>query len=224
MNNGHAIDSPEVLRVRCEWDRFERGDAIPCLDSDAEIVNLYFEPWFQDAGAEFLRDHTGGDLIVEYARFVEVLGELVGDIGPCLANTPDKVLRQLGVAADLVLKEFLPRDQKRPPPTILRLRNATPETPLAALRSDVVDRLVSIRATVTRVGPVKPLVTEASFSCAQCFLGASDPQFAMRMRFRRGEYRAPSRCDGGDCKSRKFDLLRDTALSLIHISEPTRRS
>ena len=171
MNNGHAIDSPEVLRVRCEWDRFERGDAIPCLDSDAEIVNLYFEPWFQDAGAEFLRDHTGGDLIVEYARFVEVLGELVGDIGPCLANTPDKVLRQLGVAADLVLKEFLPRDQKRPPPTILRLRNATPETPLAALRSDVVDRLVSIRATVTRVGPVKPLVTEASFSCAQCFLG-----------------------------------------------------
>ena len=112
--HAHAIDSPEVLRVRCEWDRFERGDAIPCLDSDAEIVNLYFEPWFQDAGAEFLRDHTGGDLIVEYARFVEVLGELVGDIGPCLANTPDKVLRQLGVAADLVLKEFLPRDQKRP--------------------------------------------------------------------------------------------------------------
>ena len=108
----HAIDSPEVLRVRCEWDRFERGDAIPCLDSDAEIVNLYFEPWFQDAGAEFLRDHVGGDLVVEYARFVEVLGELVGDIGPCLANTPDKVLRQLGVAADLVLKEFLPREQK----------------------------------------------------------------------------------------------------------------
>ena len=208
----HAIDSPEVLRVRCEWDRFERGDAIPCLDGDAGIVNEIFEPFFQEGGAELLRDHVGGDLVVEYARFVELLNAHgIDDVEESLVKTPDRLLRMFGVAVDLVLKEFLPREQKRPPPTILRLRNATPETPLAALRSDVVDRLVSIRATVTRVGPVKPLVTEASFSCAQCFLGASDPQFAMRMRFRRGEYRAPSRCDGGDCKSRKFDLLRDTA-------------
>jgi len=205
----HANDSPEVLRVRCEWDRFERGDAIPCLDVDAEVVAV-FEAFFQGGGAELLRGHAGGDLVVEYDRFVELLHAEIFDVEATLAQQPDRVLRQLGVAADLAIKEFLPASQKRLP-TMLRLRSVVPETPLASLRSDVVDKLVSIRATVTRVGPVKPLVTEASFSCAQCFLGASDPQFAMRVRFRRGEYRAPSRCEGGECKGRKFDLLRDTA-------------
>ena len=87
-----------------------------------------------------------------------------------------QVLRQLGVAADLA--RTVPPGAE--PPTLLRLRAVSPETSLAALRSETVDHFVSVRATVTRVGPIKPLVTAARFSCAKCGFGQADDALATR--------------------------------------------
>lgn len=67
----------------------------------------------------------------------------------------------------------------------------------AAMRSNVVGRVVSLRGTVTRVAPVKPAVTRMIFSCQSC-------QEKMRCTFKDGKYRPPERCATERCRAKKF--------------------
>ncbi|KAJ1456897.1 MCM2/3/5 family-domain-containing protein [Pelagophyceae sp. CCMP2097] len=125
---------------------------------------------------------------------------------------------QLGVAADLATEcaADVEGDSERrraprveAPPTRLGLDRVCPEMALSQLRSATVGRLVSVRATVTRVGAIRPLVRSACFSCAKCGAGADDD--SLRARFEDGKYDPPSRCSGDSCKARRFDLIRETA-------------
>ena len=67
----------------------------------------------------------------------------------------------------------------------------------AAMRSNVVGRVVSLRGTVTRVAPVKPAVTHMVFSCATC-------QERVRCAFQDGRYRPPERCGTDRCRGKNF--------------------
>ena len=77
------------------------------------------------------------------------------------------------------------------PPARIGLDRVVPEIALAQLRSATVGRLVSVstrtfvgilkvRATVTRVGAIRPLVRSACFSCIKCGSGADDDSLRAR--------------------------------------------
>jgi DNA helicase MCM8 len=65
------------------------------------------------------------------------------------------------------------------------------------LRSRNVGRLVSVRGTVTRVSPIKPLVVALRFACEKC-------EMTQTLRFADGRYREPEACVMQGCRGRKF--------------------
>ena len=65
------------------------------------------------------------------------------------------------------------------------------------LRSRNVGRLVSVRGTVTRVSPIKPLVVALAFACEKC-------EATQTLRFADGRYREPEACVMQGCRGRKF--------------------
>ncbi|KAJ8601178.1 hypothetical protein CTAYLR_009917 [Chrysophaeum taylorii] len=121
----------------------------------------------------------------------------VSDLAEMITSHPARLLVQLGVAADLAVPG-------RGVATAIRLERVEPETPLANLRASKVDKLVSVRGTVTRVGTIKPLVTRVAFKCAKC--GADEWR-----RLDDGKYDPPRRCPSEGCKGRTFELARSSA-------------
>ena len=67
----------------------------------------------------------------------------------------------------------------------------------AAMRSNVVGRVVSLRGTVTRAAPIKPAVTHMVFVCQTC-------QERSRCTFKDGKYRPPMSCPTDRCRGKKF--------------------
>ena len=67
--------------------------------------------------------------------------------------------------------------------------------------------------TVTRVGPIRPLVKVASYRCAKCSAGAKKDD-SLRCQFIDGNYCVPTQCSDGDCKCRRFELKRASAVTV----------
>ncbi|GLI71641.1 hypothetical protein VaNZ11_016915 [Volvox africanus] len=72
------------------------------------------------------------------------------------------------------------------------------------LKSSAIGKLVTLRGTVVRMTPVRPLVTQMDFVCAKC--GSSTSQ-----SFTDGMYELPTKCTGDGCRSRTFTPLRSSA-------------
>jgi DNA replicative helicase MCM subunit Mcm2 (Cdc46/Mcm family) len=68
-------------------------------------------------------------------------------------------------------------------------------------------KLVTLKGTVVRCGPLRPLVTAMSFSCAKC--GA-----AFRVTFEDGIFAPPTTCETTGCRARAFAPMRGTATSV----------
>jgi len=85
-----------------------------------------------------------------------------------------------------------------PPCVSVHLVN-NPETllPFSQLKSKNIGRLVSVRGTVTRVAPIKPLAKSLAFTCAKC-------QEVQTKHFVDGKYAEPESCPGQGCRGRKF--------------------
>ena len=67
-------------------------------------------------------------------------------------------------------------------------------------------KLVTLRGTVIRSSPVRPLVTHMSFVCGKC--GGT-----VRCTFPDGMYAQPTACSEG-CRSRTFAPIRSSAVSV----------
>ncbi|EFJ39894.1 minichromosome maintenance protein 8 [Volvox carteri f. nagariensis] len=65
-------------------------------------------------------------------------------------------------------------------------------------------KLVTLRGTVVRMTPVRPLVTRLDFVCAKC--GSTTG-----VNFADGVYTLPTKCTGDGCRSRTFTPLRSSA-------------
>ncbi|KAJ2751125.1 hypothetical protein IWQ56_006928, partial [Coemansia nantahalensis] len=81
---------------------------------------------------------------------------------------------------------------------------------MKALKSSLVGKLVTVRGTVVRTSPIKPLLVEAQFSCTRC--GATK-----MVKIVEGRYEAPVSCPTQGCKSRVFEIERgaDTATRTV---------
>lgn len=68
-------------------------------------------------------------------------------------------------------------------------------------------KIVTIKGTVVRISPVKPMVQSASFACSKC---GSEQQ----MSFKEGIFALPTSCGEDGCRARTFTLLKKTAKSI----------
>ncbi|PNW71712.1 hypothetical protein CHLRE_16g665950v5 [Chlamydomonas reinhardtii] len=94
-----------------------------------------------------------------------------------------------------------------PPPgrVMVRLYNHPASlTHIRALKSSSIGKLVTLRGTVVRMTPVRPLVTHMDFVCAKC--GSRTTQ-----AFTDGVYALPTKCAGDGCRSRTFAPHRASA-------------
>ncbi|KAJ1932303.1 DNA replication licensing factor mcm8, partial [Linderina pennispora] len=72
---------------------------------------------------------------------------------------------------------------------------------MKSLKSGYVGKLVTVRGTVVRTTPVKPLLVQAEFNCARCGT-------AQIVKIVDGKYEMPVKCYAQGCKSKVFDLNR----------------
>lgn len=88
----------------------------------------------------------------------------------------------------------------------IRLEGYVPLTSMRSLKSNYIDRFISLRGNVVRVGNIKPLVLGMNFSCSRCGL-------RLYKQFEDGRFEPPAACEG-TCKSRQFVPERASATTV----------
>ncbi|KAI8322645.1 MCM8 protein [Martensiomyces pterosporus] len=128
----------------------------------------------------------------------------VADFGRRVRDEPDYLLCCLGLAVCYVLSseygpdaEHILGDHK----LHIHLLHHEPVTHMKTLKSSLVGKLVTVRGTVVRTSPIKPLLVQAQYSCTRC--GASQ-----LLKIVDGKYEAPQKCVAQGCKSRVFEISR----------------
>mmetsp|Transcript_15248 Transcript_15248/g.49741 ORF Transcript_15248/g.49741 Transcript_15248/m.49741 type:complete len:1999 (+) Transcript_15248:234-6230(+) len=211
------------MRVREVWQAHDTRSILACTESDIEIVALFRRLWTSTSDESRLacRWNDNGDLAVDFSELITAMQDLACDFRELLLSQPQRVLRQLGVAADLS-RGWQRGDSA---PCMIRLQSMLPELSISSLRAATIGRLVSIRARVARVGPVKALVASASFVCSKC---GSDDVTAFRQHFPDGSYRSPPACIDDHCRARSFGLQRQFAqiidLQIIKVQQHSNES
>ncbi|KAJ2512154.1 hypothetical protein H4217_007027 [Coemansia sp. RSA 1939] len=119
-------------------------------------------------------------------------------------NEPDHLLSCLGLAVCCVLSaeygadaEHILGDHR----LHIRLLHHEPIAHMKTLKSSLVGKLVTVRGTVVRTSPIKPLLVQAQFTCQRC--GGSQV-----VKIVEGKYETPAKCASQGCKSRVFDVDR----------------
>ncbi|XP_068318869.1 probable DNA helicase MCM8 [Pyrus communis] len=90
----------------------------------------------------------------------------------------------------------------------IRLHN-NPESMIALknLKAAYIDKIVSVRGTVVKVSTVKPFVVQMDFHCVKC-------KTSITRMCPDGKFSPPTTCDLNGCKSRNFDPIRSTAVTI----------
>ncbi|CAN6581092.1 unnamed protein product [Malus baccata var. baccata] len=90
----------------------------------------------------------------------------------------------------------------------IRLHNY-PESMIALknLKAACIDKIVSVRGTVVKVSNVKPFVVQMDFDCVKC-------KTSITRMCPDGKFSPPTTCDLNGCKSRNFDPIRLTAVTI----------
>ena len=127
----------------------------------------------------------------------------ITDLQEAMYHAPTEALACLGAAAHCALfSSPLPPGRQLPAgieasaQVAIRLTNH-PQSflPISAIRADQIGRLVTIRGTITRSTPVRPLVTCMEFICAKCGTNKE-------VTFPDGRYEPPTICGADGCRSR----------------------
>lgn len=125
------------------------------------------------------------------------------DLGEAMRYSPAEALGCLGAAAyEALFVQHAARCRAEashiecPAKVLVRLHNHQASfLPISTVGADQVGRLVTIRGTVTRATPVRPLLTSLQFVCAKC--GS-----AQDVHFPDGRFLQPVSCGVDGCRSR----------------------
>ncbi|KAJ2552588.1 DNA replication licensing factor mcm8 [Coemansia sp. RSA 1933] len=167
--------------------------------------------WLDDVRrfASYLQEHpesfsmeTDASCLFDYPTLMEA--SPVPDFGDRIHNEPDHLLSCLGLAVCCVLSteygadaEHILGDHR----LHIRLLHHEPTAHMKSLKSSLVGKLVTVRGTIVRTSPIKPLLVQAQFICQRC--GASQ-----LIKIVEGKYETPTKCQTQGCKSRLFDVDR----------------
>ena len=68
-------------------------------------------------------------------------------------------------------------------------------------------KLVTVKGTVVRMSPIKPLITGMAFTCGKC-------SNEVYLAFKEGVYATPTSCGLEGCRSKAFTAKRSSATSV----------
>ncbi|XXQ37128.1 Minichromosome maintenance 8 [Plasmodiophora brassicae] len=125
------------------------------------------------------------------------------DVTRLLNDEPTNLIACMQLAAHLVLAG--PDGGPEPKsPLPVRFSGHGPVTPMRAIKSENVERFVTLKGTVVRMTAIQPLVVGLRFICARC--GAETVR-----HFPGGRYDPPSTCVSEGCKGRGMQADRGSA-------------
>ncbi|KAJ2759838.1 DNA replication licensing factor mcm8, partial [Coemansia nantahalensis] len=208
--SGGADDEVSRSRIERYWPLyFPRLDIGAAGDGGVRDV-LAFAGYLQAHPESFSMD-TDASCLFDYPTLIAA--SPVADFAQRILDEPEHLLCCLGLAVCCVLSgeygpnaEHILGDHR----LHVRLLHHEPLTHMKALKSSLVGKLVTVRGTVVRTSPIKPLLVEAQFSCTRC--GATK-----MVKIVEGRYEAPVSCPTQGCKSRVFEIERgaDTATRTV---------
>ncbi|GMH34114.1 hypothetical protein BSKO_01948 [Bryopsis sp. KO-2023] len=149
-------------------------------------VRPYQETYVTEVDYVALRDASGS------RDFVDAIASQPCEGLACVGAAIYEVLFSgSGVASTL-------GEQAKPGKVVVRLINF-PESQvhIRQLKSNLIGRLATIRGTVVRMSPIKPLVIAMGFTCKKC-------GNKIHVSFSDGRYTPPGRCEGDGCRNRSF--------------------
>ncbi|KAJ2818520.1 DNA replication licensing factor mcm8, partial [Coemansia furcata] len=160
--------------------------------------------------AEYVKHHpesfsmdTMHSCIFDYLRLIEA--SPLADFAQRLRDEPENILSCLGLAVCYVLSceygadaEHILGDHR----LHIRLLHHEPLTHMKSLKSGIVGKLVTVRGTVVRTSPIRPLMVQAEFTCVRC--GGSQ-----LIPIVEGKYEVPVKCSAQGCRSKVFELCRN---------------
>jgi DNA helicase MCM8 len=141
-------------------------------------------------------------LSLDWTRLTTTSG--IMDLNEAMSHAPTEALACLGAAAHTALflppsapgHRPLPAAVEAPAKVRINLTNHQGSfVPVSAIRADQVGRLVTLRGTVSRTTPIRPLVTCMEFLCAKC--GSTK-----EVEFPDGRFQPPTSCGVDGCRSR----------------------
>ncbi|KAJ2794110.1 DNA replication licensing factor mcm8, partial [Coemansia furcata] len=126
--------------------------------------------------AEYVKHHpesfsmdTMHSCSFDYLTLVEA--SPLADFAQRLRDEPENILSCLGLAVCYVLSceygadaEHILGDHR----LHIRLLHHEPLTHMKSLKSGIVGKLVTVRGTVVRTSPIRPLMVQAEFNCVRC--------------------------------------------------------
>jgi DNA helicase MCM8 len=177
----------------------------------------------------YFRNHEGWDLItknifqyqsstildLDYQHLSSTCHS--SDLCIALANAPDEALDCIGAAAYDSLytlpppppfskpQDLIHIDSRQPSKVLVRLYNYQSSiVAVSQANADVVGQLITVRGTICRLAPVRPLVTAMPFICQKC-----ESQIEVFMPD--GIYDPPVSCGFEGCRSRSFQPAKHLA-------------
>jgi DNA helicase MCM8 len=174
-------------------------------DPKAAIVNILTQFFTTNSAVYVNADEARLRSRVTY-NFQHLKDDIpVADFDSVLRAEPHTVLACLGLATYRALRAMeVPFELSK---INVRLDRYSPLTALKDLKSNLVEKFVSIRGNVVRVGPVRPLVIGITFDCRKC--GARIP-----ISFPDGRFTLPSGCPTQNCRTRAFEPDRASARTI----------
>ncbi|KAJ2254095.1 DNA replication licensing factor mcm8 [Coemansia sp. RSA 455] len=160
--------------------------------------------------AEYVRRHPDSfsmenmhSCLFDYLALTEA--SPLADFAQRLRNEPETILSCLGLAVCYVLSceygadaEHVLGDHR----LHVRLLHHEPLTHMKSLKAGLVGKLVTVRGTVVRTTPIRPLMVQAQFNCVRC--GGSQI-----IPIVEGKYEVPVKCLAQGCRSKVFDFCRN---------------
>ncbi|KAL6060948.1 DNA replication licensing factor mcm8 [Balamuthia mandrillaris] len=123
-----------------------------------------------------------------------------------LREEPSPTLACIGVALYEVVFGRVPQSEPRKKINV-RIVRYEKSTLIKNIKANSIDKFVSVQGTVVRVGNVKPLVVQLDFMCTRCDAVITVP-------LSDGKYDPPTKCSTGNCRSKGFEPIRPTAITV----------
>lgn len=214
MSNHHANSTG---RRPSSWEHYWTASEYKPDDHRASLIRELIRFFCTPTGWQFL---TGAKtrfhnivLLLDWTRLTAAY--TLSDLQEAMYHAPSEALSCLGCAVHESFfvhtaqhNQSLPKAVEAPAKVLIRLSNHnTSFTTISSIGASHVGKLVTIRGTVARITPVRPLVTSMQFVCGKC--GNS-----RMVDFPDGRFLFPSSCGIDGCRSRTLAPNRAVATSI----------
>lgn len=174
--------------------RLRNGRRVVTLQYDEFMNELNHHEFQGDASMETLRQHSFGAFLYHFPL------QALPAINVSMALAVATLWRSQPVPDTQKMHGFLDTCQM-----IVRFIHATPQLPMADIKTGMVRKFISVKGHVVKARPKRLRVVTADFFCPKC------ASVIPNVFFDQGRFALPTKCSNSGCRARTFTLLRPTA-------------